>query len=266
MSNTMCTKITLSTLILSAFASSVCQAEPGYFLLGVSGGYAARSSNVSATVTYTNPAAQFATIPPSNVIEDYDDNGPTYGVFAGYQARCENWLLGGELSVDFEKIDELHPFAFSDVGAANGTNGLGWNGSFKYKRDYSIGFSLRMGYEFESLMLFVPPVYLPYLRAGVEMSKDTLEATYQGNNVVYPFSTSSTYRKWPYRFFAGAGCEFPILNPHASIRFEYLYHSSGQTVETQSSIIDNGIVNPTFNTAMDPIIQSVKIALVWNLN
>lgn len=259
------TQKTLFTLVLSSLTSLSCHAEPGYFLLGASGGYAARSSNVSVDVIYNNPAAQFATIPASNVIEDYDDNGPIYGVLAGYQARCENWLLGGELNVDFEKIDELHPFAFSDVGAANGANGLGWNGTFKYTRDYTIGFSLRMGYEIESLRLFIPPVFLPYLRAGVQMSKDTLEATYRGNNVVYPFSTSSTYRKWPYRFFAGAGCELPILDTHASIRFEYNYYSSGQTVETQSSINDNGIVNPSFNTAMNPIIQSGKIVLVWNL-
>jgi hypothetical protein len=242
-----------------------CFAEPGNFLIGASGGYAGRSSNMAATVLYNNPNLLFSGIPPSTVIEDYDDSGFTWGLLVGYQAQCESFILGAELSVDWEDYAEDHPFAFSDVRAAQGGIGLGWNGNFRYERDVAIALTARFGYELESLIYFFPPVFIPYIRFGVETSRDTVVASYSGDPAVYPFSTSSSKQRWPYRFITGVGTEFPILLiPGLSIRLEYNYHSSGQTIETTSSINDGQIVNPTFVSAMDPIIQSGKVSFIWN--
>ncbi len=260
-------KTKLHKVLLSALVSTTsvtCFAEPGNFLIGATGGYFARNSNVSANVTYFNPAQAFIGIPPTNVIEDYDDNGLQWGLLVGYQARCDTWVLGGELSVDWEHSNRIHPFAFSDIEAINDGLGLGWNGTFRYQREYALGFSLRMGYILESLRYFLPPVFMPYVRAGIELSKDSLDVTYSGSTPFYPFKTASHFDKWPYRFVAGIGCEIPVFETNASLRFEYNYHSSGQSLETQSSINDNGIVNPTFVTAMNPVIQSAKIGLIWN--
>ncbi len=257
---------TLLTISFSVLTINVCQAEPGSWLIGAFGGYGNRTSSVNATTTYNNPNITFAGIPPTTVIEDYDDSGLGWGLFAGYQAQCENWILGGELSFSWENMGEDHPFAYSDVAAMNGENGLGWNGSFHYERRNIITLIGRMGYELESLEYFIPPVFIPYILAGVELSHDKLEATYSGNPP-YPFaSVSSSNKRWPYRFVIGAGTEFPLKDSGAAIRFEYIYHSSGQTVETSSVILDGGIVTPSFVTAMDPIIQSGKIALVWYFN
>ncbi len=255
----------LCGLSIALFAMPCVQAEPGSFLIGASGGFAGRSSNMSLGMIYTNPAVAFAGIPPTYIIEDYDDSGLFYGFLAGYQAQCENWILGLELNVDWEKMGQDHPFAFSDTNAMLGEVGLGWNGNFKYQREVVIGLTARMGYVFESLMYFMPPVYITYLRAGVEASKDTFEASYSGHPPFYPVATSSKTTQWPLRFVVGGGVEFPIRDTGIGIRMEYNFHSAGQTLETDSFIIDNTIINPTFNSAMNPIIQSVKLAVVYNI-
>lgn len=253
---------TLLSIVCSIGIVNTCQAEPGYFLLGVAGGYSAARSNVDATVRYLQPNVLFSNIPPTTALVNYTDGGFTGSVITGYEARCENWLLGGELSFSWDNYNDLQTFAFSDVSAAGGGPGFGWNGSYRYKRDVAVEFALRFGYELESLMLFFPPVFIPYVRFGVQTSKDIIEATYNGDPAVYPYSTSSTFRRWPYRFVAGVGTEFPVI-PELALRFEYNYRSSGQNLETTGYINDGLIINPSFTTAMNPIIQSGTMSLVW---
>lgn len=254
----------LMTISFFLFPLSPAYAEPTHWLMGISGGFAGRSSNASATVIYTNANPPFAGIPPITVIEDYDDSGYTWGLLVGYQAECDGWILGGELSVDWEDIAENHPFAFSDVAVLNNEVGLAWNGNFRYERDIVIGLTARFGYELESLLYFFPPVFIPYFRIGLEFSKDSIQASYSGFPEVYPFSASSKHQHWPYRYVFGIGTEFPIKCSNAAIRMEFDYRSAGQTLETDSNIVDGLIINPIFTTGMNPVVKAGKISLVWN--
>ncbi|MGD9591294.1 MAG: outer membrane protein [Candidatus Berkiella sp.] len=254
---------TFVSLTCTCLLTANCYAEPGNLLIGAIGGYSSARSSVDVTALYRQPNALFAGIPPSTVIEDYKEGGFLGGILAGYQAQCENWILGAELKATWENYNDETTFSFSDVSVAYGGNGFGFNGSMRYQREVTFEFALRFGYELESLMLFFPPVFIPYMRVGVQTSKDTIEATYNGDPAVYPFTTSSTYKRWPYRFVAGIGTEFPVT-PQLSLRFEYNYVSAGQNMETIGYIQDGGIINPSFATAMNPIIQSGTMALVWN--
>ncbi|MFI4936943.1 MAG: outer membrane protein [Candidatus Berkiellales bacterium] len=259
------TTLAIIGITSSFFTLHSAFAEPGYWLMGISGGYAERRSNVAVNLLYQNPAPALSGMPATFLIQDYEDSGPLWGILVGYQAQCENWILGGEISADWGSFAEDHPFAFSDFDAMSGGFGLGWSGSFRYKRDVTIAFTARMGYVLESLRYFVPPIFIPYVRAGFEVSKDTLQATYFGDPNVFPFSSSSQQSSWPYRFIAGVGVEFPVIDTNISIRFEYDYHTSGQTIETQSTIFGNpALVTPNFITAMDPVTNSGKISFVWN--
>ncbi len=253
---------TLVSLVCSAGLLNTAFAEPGYFYVGATGGYTSAHSRFDSTVRYINPSAPFLGIPPSSIIPNYLDGGFVGGLIAGYQAQCDSWILAGELTASWENYNDDYTFAFTDVSASQGLPGFAWYGNLRYQRDAAFEFALRFGYELESLMLFFPPVFIPYVRFGVQTSKDTIEATYSGDPLTYRFSTSSSYKRWPYRFVAGAGTEFPIL-PELSIRFEYNYRSTGQNLETVSTIIDNGVINPSFSTNMNPTLQSGTIALIW---
>ena len=77
----------------------------------------------------------------------------------GYQARCNGWLVGLELEVDWMSNGSTTNFQFTDA------NSVSWSGSAQYKRETNVGLTGRLGYQ-------VAPCLLPYMRAGIETSRD----------------------------------------------------------------------------------------------
>ncbi len=253
---------TLISVLCSGLTLSTCDASSDYFVLGFTGGYTAARSNLHTTLLYVEPSAPFLGIPQSDVLTPFSDSSYQWGFLAGYQFIYHCWLMGGEINLLWENYTKNHDFAFSDPSAAAGGNGLGWVARYRYQRDVSIEFALRLGYEIIPTVNFLPAV-TPYIRLGVDTSKDIIEATYNSDPRVYIYSATSTFRRWPYRLLAGIGTEFP-LNSHLALRFEYNYHSSAQNLETKCTILDGQILTPYFTTAINPIIQTGKMSIVWN--
>jgi len=246
-------------LCLLVFSRQVHAQWETNFLLGVSGSLNERLGNEDITLLYTNPVAIHAGFPSSFIIEGYTDRGWMLGAFGGFQARCWQWLFGGEVNVDWDDIDSAHPFAFDDAfGQAGVARGLGWNATTRYKRKVTIGLTGRIGYA-------VTRCFMPYLRLGAETSIDQLITTYSGNSNVYPLSLRTFGSVRQYRFLGGVGVEIPVpkISP-LSFRIEYDFHSKGKAVQSIGLIEDTLGYSPEFFTTMKPRMHSGKVSLVWN--
>lgn len=257
-------KINISLCFLSILLSPALLAAgaggKAYWLAGVSGGYATNhTAHLGIDLRYTNPTNPVLVgVPPTYFVQEYSDDGFFGGILIGRQLECHEWIFGLELSVDSQGISKEHTATFSDVYAA-----AGWFGVFRYRREVVIDLTARIGYELESYT--IPTYFIPYIRFGIETSKNTLQTQYYGSNpATYPFTVQSTYTRWPYNFVGGAGVEIPLKNSPISARIEYIYHARGQRLETYGVITDGGIATPVFASSSDPLTRTGKISLVWN--
>jgi opacity protein-like surface antigen len=202
-----------STLFAAAAAQAGC-CENGNWLVGVSGGWAWHSDR-DATVTIQHPA-------PGSEITSYqlgnDDSSSKFiwGLLAGYQARVNGWLLGGEVNVDWRKHnDDARGFTVDDpvdgiiTGSVNGNSG----------HNAVVGLTGRIGYE-------VSPYFLPYIRLGAEVTRtENRDFVVTAPGVPYTV-TSSNDRNHRWGFIGGLGAEFPVpVCKTLSLRAEYNYHS-----------------------------------------
>ena len=205
------------------------------WLLGLSGGYANREALIQSSVTTFGNPLYYS--------RDASDNGWLAAVFGGYQAIHEKWLLGGEFNLEWQDIEKSHDYAFASR-----------NVTATYRRKGMIDFSGRLGYAFcESLM--------PYVRLGVELSRDSLGSYFSGN------STSSVQlfnKAWIHRFLLGVGVEVPLPETCGiSVRLEYDYHSKGKTIEDFGGTgIEPFLIE--YYTAMQPRTYSGRVSVVWN--
>lgn len=222
-------------MLLPATASANWQ--PGWldnWLLGLSGGYATRKSDIDSRIT-TFPLVV------TNV-RDSSDNGWLAAGFGGYQAMLDKWLLGGEFNLEWQEIEDSHNYAFA-----------GRNVNAEYRRKGSIALTGRIGYA-------LTPNLLPYIRVGAEVSRDSLTSTFVGP----PTSASIFNKAWIHRFIVGVGAEMPIpCTCGISLRLEYDYHSKGQTIEDYGST-GSGITTIEYYTAMQPRTYSGRLSVVWN--
>jgi opacity protein-like surface antigen len=229
-----------SALVLSTPAMAAWE---GSWLLGLSAGYGARSGDATASIAYPAPSTVL-----TDIVHDNKDSGFLWGALAGYQARCNGWLFGAELNVDWHDYDDAESFAY--------TNGLlqPTSGSFAFDRGTVLGLSFRAGYELN-------PYIMPYIRLGAETSDDdltfsTTTNTATGVNAVITGSERTV------RFLGGLGVEMPI--PAVSgltTRWEYNYHSQGKVVDARGYSSDLA----TFLTAgSKPDTHSGKFSLVYN--
>lgn len=210
---------TILCLSSSLFAVSAAQADwEDNLLVGVSGGYANRDGILG--VNYGHPApARLVTI----FNQGLEENELIWGLLAGYQARCNGWLLGAELNADWRNLNETNNFSFVD---ALGTT---WNATSNYDQDIVWGLSFRLGYE-------VNPCFLPYLRVGGETSNDKL--TYRAANPTLAVINEGSRRQ--YRFVAGVGAEMPVPALFGlSFRLEYNYCTKGKGVDANGYASDN---------------------------
>lgn len=233
--------VCLSTVV---FASTAAKAEWQYnWLLGVSAGWNQNEGSGDGFITPPAPAAQ--TLFSGHDVSDSNFIG---GVFAGYQARCNGWLLGVELNVDWQGNGDDNNFVFTDATGAT------WAGTASYKRDATVGLTGRMGFE-------ISPYFMPYVRAGVETSDDDASFS-MANNAVVPLVVSASDSSRSYRFVGGVGAEFPVpMLSGLSFRAEYNYHSRGKALDASAVASDNLTVA---GVSVHPHANSVKASLVWN--
>lgn len=231
-----------TALCLSALlASSAAQADwEGNWLFGVSAGYGGRAGDVDVTVNNT------ATGSSVTAGQDLSKNGWLWGLLAGYQVRCNDWLFGGEFALDWLHRNHSEQFAFVETATRS------WTSTNKYKQDAIAALTARVGYE-------VATFFLPYLRAGIETSKDTLN-TYGVANTGTVYAAEDNHRSW--RFVGGVGAEFPIPDlAGLSLRLEYNYHSKGSAVDANVLASDNVSV---VHTSTKQHANTGKASLVYN--
>lgn len=226
-----------------AMSSTAIASWEGSWLVGVSAGYGDRAGNATASIAYPAPSTIV-----TDIVQDVDDSGFIWGFLAGYQARCNGWLFGTELNIDWHDFEDARSFSY--------TNGLlqPTSGAFTHERGTVIGLSFRAGYEISEYIM-------PYIRLGAETSDDdlifsTTTNTATGVTAVLEGSERNV------RFLGGLGLEMPIpMVSGLTTRVEYNYHSKGKVVEARGTASDN----LTFLTAgSKPDEHSGKFSLVYN--
>lgn len=214
------------------------------WVLGFSAGYADREGGTSIEVRYGG----FPAIFPTDVVRDYSSLGKIFGVFGGYQETKGNWLRGIEVNIDDHELDDSMALAFSDPSSF-----VGWGATVRYKRRLMAGLTARVGYQ-------IVDYAMPYVRLGAEVGRDTYWTSFTNNTAFVPGITIRE-RTWVYRFLSGIGIEFPIYCTALTMRVEYNYHSKGKTLEADG-IFTDGVLNPIYNSNLQPRTQSGRIAIV----
>ncbi|MBS0290422.1 MAG: outer membrane beta-barrel protein [Proteobacteria bacterium] len=215
------TKFKLAFLASAVLMATNVQANwQGNFLLGVSAGGAWHNNDDFFNVSFTEPDA-FATFA---VNDDGDDSHFIWGFLAGYQGRCDNWLAGLEVNVDWRGSDD------DDVNFAlqNSLILTPIVGTVHRDRDPVIGITGRLGYN-------VLPCLMPYIRLGIDYSQREYELTaVQTAGIIGPagsFGVNSDNSKWG--FVGGAGLEwFMPMIAGLSLRAEWDFHTRNHDDDT----------------------------------
>jgi opacity protein-like surface antigen len=206
------------------------------WLLGVSAGYATRQGLLQSSIT-TNSTVL------TGYSRDTSDNGWLAAIFGGYQAIHEEWLLGGEINLEWQNIEKTHRYTFYDRQV-----------TAYYRRKGMIDFSGRVGYA-------LTDNFMPYIRAGAEFSRDSLSSHYSGGST----ANIQLYNKaWIHRFIVGIGAEMPVPGTCGiTLRLEYDYHSKGKTIEDYNAT-GEGLTRIDYYTALQPRTYSGRLSVVWN--
>ncbi|MBS0287188.1 MAG: porin family protein [Proteobacteria bacterium] len=246
-------KISLALCLASAlFANSASAQWQGNWLLGVSGSYNwYDNGDFEGNISHpTGRVTNFGWLTD----DDNEDDRWAWGVFGGYQARCNGWLFGAELAIDWIDNDDQdnNNFVFTDANAPN----RGWVGNAGFSRDYAIALTGRFGYE-------VFPFFMPYVRAGVETSRDKISFGLLTADNAQPFLIASgDGRRQSYCFIGGFGAEVPLpLADGLAFRAEWNYHSDGRTVDASGLANDNATLVTVSNQQS---VNTVKASLVFN--
>lgn len=250
-----------SLMLLSTAANAGWQ---GNFLIGAEGGYAWRDGNLNQTILDFNAAPRFiqATHQGSN---GFADSAGLVGLLAGYQAQCNRLLLGLEANFDWHGSEDSKAFHhLSDTNPA-GLLIEHHNAYASYERGFTIGLSARAGYEMTRWLM-------PYIRLGVETSRDTLRYTSNlqtpVGGVTLPVFTQLEDKERSYRFVGGAGFELDTYIDELSLRFEYNYVPNSKRVKASGGSTDTVIAafSPTeehfVDTKQDQHVA--KAAIVYN--
>jgi len=241
-----------STLFAAAAANAGCCTD-GNWVLGVSGGWAWHSDrDVDVTILHDDASVT------SYRIGDLDDNNSRFiwGILAGYQARCNGWLLGGEVNVDWRSNDHDDAASFAVIDPADGVI----TGSFSGNNSHNavVGLTARIGYE-------VSPYFLPYIRLGAEVTRiDDVNFTAIAPGVPYAVAFNND-RNHRWGFIGGVGAEFPVPMCKAlSLRAEYNYHSHSRHDDVAALASDLATLY-TVSGDGSRHENTGKLSLVWNI-
>lgn len=236
---------TVLCLSSALFVSTVQAGWEGNWLAGISGGYAVREG--SFDLTMLNTAAQ-----QTKFIADLQNKSYILGLLGGYQFICNHWLWGAEINVDWHSNQDSDNFAFTDF------TGLGWSAEAAYKRDFSVGLSGRLGYQFDSF-------FTPYIRVGVVASRDELEYTATNTSSV---TANIDDKRTVYRAMGGVGVEVPVspLFPSMTqltfrVEYNHLAHVSHSAAVEATGQASNGAL---VSAQSSPHINLIKASLIWN--
>ncbi len=245
-------RIAFGTLLLFTM-NSANAAWQGNWLLGVSTGFADRRGELDIGMLYTsqNPILQrFAKV---DTPQRYSVKGALYGLLGGYQVECQGWIWGAEASIDWQDLNRNRGLVYPDL-APNLSSLLSWSAVSKYKRGPIIALTGRMGYE-------MAPYFIPYLRAGIEGSEESLEVTFTGN----PGSITLRKSNHLLHYVVGFGAETPLGCTPVTIRLEYNFESRCKSLES-NGLLNDPIFKPFFTVEMHPRTQVGKLSLVWNFD
>lgn len=224
-------------LLLSGNANALWEEN---WLAGVYGGLAEREGNLEAITSHPRGLI-------TSYIQEIEDVGVIGGLLGGYQVRCHEWLFGAELNIEWQEVNHDRSSAF--------TNALneGVSVTTSYAQRNIVGVSGRFGYE-----MF--PNFLPYVRLGVQSSKDKLIVRAITND--FEDSVDMEGIRRVYRLMAGVGAEFPVCYlAGLSVRAEYNFRAKAGSIEASELAQDNETLS---NASMRPRSNSLLLALVFN--
>lgn len=244
-------KILLTCLLSASYSVQARWEASG--LLGVSAGYMRETGLYNVDTIYRRLPA----IPNLYYNDSEYNNGYALGVLTGIQATCSDWLVGLELRIN--RYDTTHHlyFNYSDFSRTGNTL-RAWSADAKTKHGTDVGLLMRVGYA-------MAPFILPYMHLGAETSRDTMEIVISGAPEIYSNSVVLHETKQIYRFTGGVGIELPAPWLYAlSFRVEYMFHLPGSFLEA-SAVLQDGIIDPFFTANIKPSMQSITLAVVWNI-
>jgi hypothetical protein len=178
------------------------------------------------------------------------DNGAMMGLLAGWQWRYRRYMLGVEGNVTFSDFQLGHQFAYTDEINFNAE----YVGTALYKRGNIYQVTGRFGY-------FVTPFFMPYLRLGGQVSRDTVSYQVTGVVLSAPFVVTdfSSTKKDVWGAVGGIGAEFPTYIGSSTIRFEYNFVQTDRVTIRDSALPIIGV-----NQYHYPRTHVGKVAFVWN--
>jgi hypothetical protein len=239
----MFSRITLCVLAL--FYSIAAQAVyESNWLFGVGAGNVSRQGTVNIDAGGPEDAIGSVHLRQTGLI---------WGVTSGYQGRCDGWLLGGELHVDWDRgLQENDAFMMDPPST--------FNVAVKLHRKIAVGFSTRLGYELGPDLFDYTPFFLPYVRLGFESSKDHLNLFLTDQQTQVYVDSEGSRRDW--RFILGAGLEVPVIYIMGlSVRLEYDYMPKGRVIENYALASDQtSLVVSNTNSHT----HAIRGYLVWN--
>lgn len=237
----------------SPYASSY-EISDSNFLVGGSFGY--EVTRADFTTTFTAPGLALPITGLVSHEEKVVNQQTLFGLLLGWQHRCYRWMFGVEGSVDFPSLEKNRPILYAVNSAGATVNYV--NGTVLYERGNVYALTARAGY-------FVTPFFMPYIRAGAQMSQD--ELTYQaflggGTPGVLGAAQRNDFvskKKDIYGVVTGVGAEFPAYIGPSTFRIEYNF------IWTQSLEIAeaNSIFSATHKFRR-PVSHVGKFSWVWN--
>lgn len=234
-------------LVGLAFSAKCVFAFEQSFSVGASVGGAFYREPFVSYVAYSNnvPLTQKASV------GEFWDSDLIWGFLGGYEISCLGWIFGAEANINWYELDKTHPVRIQDAIGFNP-----WGGLITFERGPVVALVGRIGYK-------IAPYFHPYMRAGVETSKDTLTATYTSRRLILSPNTASVeLEQRSYRWVVGLGAEFPLcMKTRPAIRLEYNYHAWGEKMEANANL---GLLPPFFTTSAHPKIHSGTASIVWH--
>lgn len=232
----------LSTPLLAPMTAQA-QWDTGW-LVGIEGGFNTHEPHLDHDFSFLASHRSYN--------NDLDSDSWLWGVFGGYQAKCHQWLLALELNIDWQQ-DASRNFAYGDT---NVVAGFAAGGSANYDRGTTVGLTGRFGYE-------VACWFTPYLRLGVETSRDRFEIDLREFEGIMTYHADNSGRS--YRFVGGLGFEMPIAQcTGLTVRAEYDYISKNEAQDLDGTWSDPRFIS-NYNLGNDHT-NVFKVAFAYNFN
>lgn len=221
----------------------------GNWLLGVSGLLVENKAHLDLGLVYT---ALPPIIPATYLDFEQTERHYQWELLGGYQWKKNGWIFGAELNVAFQHSNQPHFYAFTDESGF-----LGWTATTEYQETPTLGLTGRMGYE-------MTPYFLPYIRLGIQTSRDQLDVTVTANPALVDAQLNLQTTQWQHHLVAGFGAELPLYACLAlRLEYNYIFTLKNQAMEV-SRFLAGTAFDPAITAQTHPRSQVGKVSLVWN--